>query len=85
MLGKLARPPRVSKLTSIQSLCIIDYSIFMSSLKTGLIEDQAGGQSEACLPALKRDIVSPANRWRNHSDGFKKEIFGCCCLQWIAL
>lgn len=34
-------------------------------------EDQASGQSDACLPALRRDVVSPANRWRNRCDGSK--------------
>lgn len=44
-------------------------------------EDQVGGQSNACLPALRRDVVCTASRWWNHCDGSKNEIFGWCCLR----
>lgn len=56
------------------SLYIV-HIIFMPSLKAEPTEDQAERQSNACLPVLRRDIVSSANRWKNHSDGFKNVIF----------
>lgn len=43
--------------------------------KSSPTEDQAGGQSAACLPALRRDVMSPPTDGEITVTASKNEIF----------
>lgn len=52
------------------SLCAL-----LPCLKARPPEDQVGGQYDACLPVLRREVRFLANTWRNLCDSSKNKIF----------
>lgn len=82
---KLARLPMLSMFASFLFIPEIYFMNTHALLKSKAHQESGLRPIWHLSTWLKRDVVSAVNRWRNHCDGPKKEIFGWCCLQYITL